>query len=113
MFGHNLAGAVKSARVDLVLQDRHTGDGFVIRDCNTVGGNAGGRRLDATQLAKLLLDALIIEHGQHAAHIKSGCFHALLLSFRSASANVHLGETLRFFASCAPLGVLVPQQQQD
>jgi hypothetical protein len=25
---------------------------------------------------------VVVEHGQHAAHIKSGCLHALLLSFQ-------------------------------
>ncbi len=84
MFGHDLAGAVEAALVDLVLERRHAGDGFIILNCHAVRGDAGGRALDPGYPAELLLDGLVVEHGQHAANVKSGCFHASLLSLMSA-----------------------------
>src|SRR5215467_15650996 len=84
MLGHDLAGAVEAALVDLGLERRHTSDGLIIFDCRAVRGDAGGRVLDPGYQAELLLDGLVIQRGQHAANVKSGCFHPSLLSLMSA-----------------------------
>src|SRR5262249_18778108 len=84
MLGHDLAGAMEAALVDLGLERRHTGDGLIILDSHAVRGAAGGRALDPGYRAELLLDGLVVQHGQHAANVKSGCFHASLLSPMSA-----------------------------
>src|SRR5262249_9421902 len=84
MLGHHLAGAVEAALVDLGLERRHTSDGLIILDCHAVRGDAGGRALDPGYRAELLLDGLVVLQGQHAANVKSRCFHASLLSLMSA-----------------------------
>src|SRR3979490_2107093 len=84
MPGHDLAGAVEAALVDPVLERRHAGDGFIILDCHAVRGDAAGRASDSRYPAELLLDGLVVEHGQHAANVKSDCFHASLRLLMSA-----------------------------
>ena len=84
MLGHDLAGAMEAALVDLGFERRHTRDGLVILDCHAVRGDAGGRALDPGYPAELLLDGLVVQQGQHAASVESGCFHASLLSLMSA-----------------------------
>jgi len=84
MLGHDLAGAVEAARLDLVFEHRHAGEGFVVLDCRAAGRNAGGRASDSGDVPKLLLDRPIVEHGEHAPDIQSGCLHALLLAFSLA-----------------------------
>ena len=42
--------------------------------------------LDGKRMCReLLLDGLVVEHGQHAANVKSGCFHTSLLSLMSGT----------------------------
>src|SRR6516164_1494587 len=84
MLGHDLAGAVEAALVDLGLERRHTRDALIILDCHAVRGDGGGHALDPEYPAELLLDGLVVQRGQHAANVKSGCFHTSLLSLMSA-----------------------------
>src|SRR5262249_43238591 len=71
--------AVETAFVDLVLERSHAGDGLVILDGCAAGRDVDTRAQDSGYLAKLLFDALAVEHGQHAAHIQTGWWHVILL----------------------------------
>lgn len=75
MLRYNLSSTMESALVDPLLQQGKVGDRLVILNGHAARGEARVRSLHTTQAGQLLFNTLIIKHGQHAAHIKSGCFH--------------------------------------
>jgi hypothetical protein len=111
MLGQDLSRAVEAALFDLVLEPRHAGDGLVVLDRRAAGGDACHRALNSSHLGKLPFDALIVERGQHAANIQSGCFHALPLSLHSTGfAAFTWTRRLAGQPDCSPWRIL---QQHD
>ena len=68
----------------------------------------------STEASGLPISVNRMRVGQHAAHIKRGCFHGFLLSLKSAAlCCFHLDVALRLFWSAGLLSLVAPQQQDD